>query len=157
MQFLAIHYKVFDSGKGLKCCTEVEVANICGDREIVRCHPNYQSQGFWYDWAIVRVIRPGAINAIVPAKFCSWVQNQNGDVVQLCGEVVHTNNEHTDNFRSVITRRWSFPLVNTQFGIPFYFHCIKGDDYLRSCFVVCTDGKLYATEVVPRETWYNHL
>jgi len=131
LEFMARHYNVAERKSFISCFTEYLVVAENRRRHVIRCHPNYQSKGNWYDWGMVRHSLKDADGvveriSVSPAKFCCWVQERNGDVnaiVQICSK---RKIDH-DGLNS----QWEYPLVNVDVPGDHTFHVIKNADIHR--------------------------
>ena len=125
LNYLVKQYNLDESTRKLSCFTECLLPVDQDEANVVRCHPNYQGSGPWNDWGMIRF--QGRHH---PAKFMVFIDCGNEDIDAIV-EVADTTNPVND---SVLTKSWSFPLMNEEFNGTRY-HRIKVRQYLRPCFV----------------------
>ena len=144
LNYLVKQYKLDEDTTKLTCFTEFIVPTDQDDNNIVRCHPNYQGNGPWNDWGIIRY--KGRQR---PAKFLAFVERTNGDTDAIV-EIADTTNAVK---ASVLTKSWSFPLINDQFNGCRY-HRINVRQYVRPCLVFEKKTSNEVLQILPFQEWY---
>ena len=153
--FITRHYNIVATGEVLNCLTEyMVVEESTGLAKSVRCHPNFQSGGKWNDWGFVRRhIRNSNGNIVstqvLPAKFWCWIERPDSHVeaiVQICSRRI-------ENQESVLTRPWSFPLINGLVGMNSIFHCIDRKDYVKEAFILEGQTGRQVLEIISYNEW----
>lgn len=141
--FLCNCYDLKETLEELTGYTEEKIMQNDGECTVVRAHPNYQSQGRWNDWALIRYG-----DSVLPAKFYCWIQRPQGEpeaIVKIASEPIIAESSNTTN-------AWEFPLDNPQFE-GTTFHRIKKDQYIRECLVVQGNKNESILEVKSKSQW----
>ena len=147
LRFMIHWYNIKDTDEELTCFTECLVRCDDGTDSVVRCHPNYLTNGPWYDWGLVRFNR-----RIRPAKFYCFVDIGN-DKTDAIVELASNSAEHVE---SVLTKSWPFPLENNNMRGTSY-HCISMKDYQRPCLVFEKKTSYEIIEVLPYQRWHEQF
>jgi hypothetical protein len=148
---LQIDRKYLKSPFTIECRTEY----MDNDENLFRCHFNYRSEGFWYDWAMVTFINSHTTTeGNVPAKLLCFLPNGipgNSEYLVVCHPCQWRKEKVTH-----LIRRWtkhaSVPSINK--GIPYEMVSVKS--LCRHCFVIPdlrTPGAVY--EVLDKHLWSN--
>ena len=147
LRFMIHWYDIEDTDEELTCFTECLVESNDGTKNVVRCHPNYLTNGPWYDWGLVRFN-----GSIRPAKFHRFVDighDKTDAIVQLAVDA----DEHVE---SVLTKSWPYPLENNNMRGTGY-HCVSMRDYQRPCLVFEKKTSNEIIEVLPFQRWHEQF
>ena len=144
LNYIVKQYKLDEERKSLTCFTEYLFTSTRNETNIIRCNPNYQGNGPWNDWGMIRY--KGRQR---PAKFLAFVDRGN-DGTDAIVEVADTTNAINN---SVLTKSWSFPLINDQFNGCRY-HRINVRQYVRPCLVFEKKTSNEVLQILPFQEWY---
>jgi hypothetical protein len=131
---------------------QLSLADYSNARITIRCHPDYQKEGEWYDWAMIRFDDVENIpvpqgdefsltyhHSWVPCKCLGFLRNPLSGTVSVLLHACDWQTESESKMNSVITERWNMEYQlssGSQANWSPRIRCIGIDSIARPCFCV---------------------